>query len=329
MNAVVYDRYGPPEVLHLKTVEKPIPKNNEVLIKVNAATVTLYDCWMRSSTAPPGFWLPARIASGIRKPKQPVLGTELAGEVAAVGKDVKRFQVGDGVFAFIGSLGAHVEYICLPENGKLALKPANMTYEEASAVPYGALTALFFLSKANIQPGQKVLIFGASGGVGNYAVQLAKHHFGARVTGVCSTSKMGMVKALGANHVIDYTREDFTKNGEIYDVIFDTVGKSSISSSQRSLTKMGTYLFATFGLTMLFQILWLRVTSSKNVGPMGVVEGSADELDFLRELVETGKLKAVIDRCYPIEQAAEAHRYVESGQKVGSVVLTITHHEKT
>ena len=327
MKAIVYEKYGPPDVLHLKEVAKPAPRDNEVLIRVFATTVTKYDTWMRSSTAPPGFWLPARIASGIRKPRQPILGTELAGAVAAVGKDVKRFQVGDGVFGFIGSLGAHVEYICLPENGKLALKPANMTYEEVAAVPYGALTALFFLRKANIQPGQKVLIFGASGGVGNYAVQLAKHHFGARVTGVCSTSKIDMVKALGADNVIDYTKEDFTQNGETYDVIFDTVGKSSISRSQGSLTKTGTYLFATFGLAMLFQIMWLRLTSSRKVGPMGVVDGSADDLDLLRELAEAGKLKAVIDRCFPMEQIAEAHRYVETGRKMGNVVITVDHIE--
>jgi NADPH:quinone reductase-like Zn-dependent oxidoreductase len=323
MKAVVYEQYGPPEVLQLKEMEKPAPKDNEVLIKVFATTVTKYDTWVRSSTAPPGFWLPSRIASGIRRPRQPILGTELAGEVAAVGKDVKRFQAGDGVFAFVASMGTYVEYICLPESGGLALKPANMKYEEAAAVPYGALTALFFLSKANIQPGQKVLIFGASGGVGNYAVQLAKHHFGARVTGVCSTSKIDMVKALGAAEVIDYTKEDFTKNGETYDVIFDTVGKSSISRSKGSLTKTGTYLFATFGLVMLFQILWLKLTSSKKVGPMGVVEESADDLDLLRELAEAGKLKAVIDRCYPMDQSAEAHRYVETGQKAGHVVITV------
>jgi NADPH:quinone reductase-like Zn-dependent oxidoreductase len=325
MKAIVVEKYGPPDVLHLKDVDKPTPKANEVLIRVYATTVTKYDCWVRSSTAPPGFWLMSRISSGLRKPKQPILGTELAGEIEAVGGDVKRFKPGDQVFGFTGDLGAYVEYICMPEDGMLALKPANMTYEEAAAVPQGAATALYFLRKGHIQDGGKVLIFGASGGVGNYAVQLAKH-FGAKVTGVCSTAKVEFVKSLGADHVIDYKKEDFTKNGQTYDIIFDTVAKTSVSRSKRSLKETGTYIFATFGLPKLVQILWLS-RSRKVV--IGVVEENPEELDFLKELIEAGMLKAVIDRQYPMDQAPEAHRYVESGGKMGNVVITMTHHDKT
>jgi NADPH:quinone reductase-like Zn-dependent oxidoreductase len=224
MKAIVYTKYGPPDVLQLKEVEKPTPKDNEVLIRVHATTATLYDCWVRSSTAPPGFWLFSRIGSGFRTPKQPILGTELAGEIEAVGAEVTRIKVGDQVFGFSANLGAYAEYICMSE-GSVGIKPANMSYEEAATVPQGALTALYFLRKGNVQSGGKVLIFGASGGVGGYAVQLSKHYFGAEVTGVCSTSKIEYVKSLGADQVIDYTKEDFTKNGQTYDVILDTIGK--------------------------------------------------------------------------------------------------------
>jgi len=324
MKAVVYEKFGPPDVLQLKEVAKPTPKDNEVLIRVYATTVTKYDCWCRSSTAPTGFGLLMRIASGLRKPKQPILGTELAGEIEVVGKDVKLFKEGDQVFGDTGmSSGTNAEYICLPEDGAVAIKPANMTYEEAAAVPYGALTALFFLRKGNIQSGQKVLIFGASGGVGNYAVQLAKY-FGAEVTGVCSTTKVEFVKSLGADKVIDYTKEDFTKSGQTFDIIFDTVGKSSVSGCKRSLKKKGFYLFTTFGLPKLVQILWLSMTSSKKVF-MGTLKERAEDLIFLKELIEAGKIKSVIDRSYPLEQMVEAHRYVDTGHKKGNVVITVEH----
>jgi NADPH:quinone reductase-like Zn-dependent oxidoreductase len=322
MKAIVQTKYGPPEVLQIQEVEKPTTKDNEVLIKVHAFTVTKYDYWVRSSTAPTGFGLLMRLASGVKKPKNPILGTELSGEIESVGKDVKLFKEGDQVFVDTGmSAGAYVEYICMPEDGAVAIKPANMTIEEATAVPYGGLTALFFLRRADIQTGQKVLIYGASGGVGNYAVQLAKY-FGAEVTGVCNTMKLEMVKSLGADKVIDYTKEDFTKSGETYDVIFDTVGKSSVSGCRRSLKKNGFYLLTTFGLPKLVQILWLKMTSNKNVF-MGTLKETAEDLIFLRELVEAGKIKPIIDRTYPMEQIVEAHRYVEQGHVKGKVVITI------
>lgn len=322
MKAIVYTKYGPSDVLQIQEIEKPTPKDNELLIRVYATTVTLYDCWMRSSTSPPGFGPLMRIATGIKKPKQPILGTELAGEIEVVGKDVTRFKKGDQVFAYLGmSLGAYVEYKCLPEDGVMALKPINMSYEEAAAIQQGALTALFFLRNGNIQKGQKVLIFGASGGVGTYAVQLAKY-FGAEVTGVCSTAKLELVKSLGADKVIDYTQDDFTKSGETYDIILDTIGKSSVARSKKSLKKEGFYLFTTFGLPKLFQILWLKMTSNKKVF-MGTLKETTEDLVFIRDLVEAGKLVSVIDRRYPLEQVAEAHRYVETGQKKGNVVITV------
>ena len=324
MKAIVYENYGPPEVLHLVEVEKPTPRADEVLVKVHATTATLFDCWMRSNTSPPGFGLIMRVANGIRKPKQPVLGTELAGEVEAVGSDVTRFEKGNQVFGFTGmNLGTYVEYKCLPEDGVLALKPINTSYEEAAAVQQGALTALYFLRKGDIQSGQKILIYGASGGVGIYAVQLAKY-FGAEVTGVCSTPKLALVTSLGADKVIDYTVEDFTQNGETYDIILDTIGKSSVSKSSKSLKDGGTYLFTTFGLPKLLRILWLQMTSSKRAF-YGIVKERTEDQIFLKELFEAGQIKPVIDRCYPLDQTAEAHRYVETGAKMGNVVITVEH----
>jgi len=322
MKAVVYDKYGPPEVLKIKEIPKPTPQDNEVLIKVIASTATLYDCWVRSSTAPPGFWLMSRVSSGITKPNQPVLGTDLAGVIEATGKDVERFKPGRQVYGFLGEgMGGYAEYRCMPEDGAISVKPGNMSFEEAAAVPQGALTALYFLRKAGIQDGLKVLVFGASGGVGNYAVQLAKH-FGCHVTGVCSTAKMEFVRSLGADHVIDYTREDFTRNGKTFDIIFDTVGKTRIPRTRRSLAENGRYVFATFGLPKLLQMVWLSKINRVNV-VFGLLEETSADLDYLRALAEAGKLKAVVDRTYPMEQAAEAHRYVESGQKIGNVVLII------
>jgi NADPH:quinone reductase-like Zn-dependent oxidoreductase len=323
MKAIVATAYGSPEVLQVKEVEKPTPKDNELLVKVHATTVNAGDCRMRSFTVPPIFWLPGRIALGFRKPRNPIFGMELAGEVEAVGKDVKRFKVGDQVFAstFEQHFGAHAEYKCLPEDGAVETKPQHLTYAEAATLPIGAHTALFFLKAGKIQPGQKVLINGASGSVGTFAVQLAKY-FGAEVTGVCSTRNVALVKSLGADTDIDYTQEDFTKNGETYDILFDTVGKTSFSQCKGSLKSNGCYLH-TVMVGAALKGLWYSMTTDKNViGGTAVV--GAEELVFLKELSEMGRLKPVIDRCYPLEQMTEAHQYVDQGHKKGNVVIMVT-----
>jgi NADPH:quinone reductase-like Zn-dependent oxidoreductase len=332
MKAVVYTEYGPPEVLQLQEVEKPSPKDDEVLIRIYATAVTSGDYTIRSLDASMRIMgLLFGFNFGLIRPKNPMLGYDLAGEVEAVGIDVKRFKVGDQVFGSAGARrGAYAEYICLPEEsedeegGLLALKPANMTYEEAAAVPHGALSALVFLrDKGNIQSGQEVLIYGASGGVGTYAVQLAKC-FGAEVTGVCSTTNLELVKSLGADKVIDYTKEDFTKDGKTYDLIYETVGKSSFSRNLCSLKEDGIYLAGSAGLLQTFQIAWTSMRGSKKI-VVGPGFGSKEDLIFLKELIEAGKIKPVIDRRYPLEQIEEAHRYADTGHKKGNVVISVAH----
>jgi NADPH:quinone reductase-like Zn-dependent oxidoreductase len=328
MKAVTYTKYGPPTVLHLNEIEKPTPQDNELLIKVIAATVTAGDVKLRSANFPFVFWLPARLMFGFRKPKNPILGMELAGEIESIGKDVKLFKKGDQIFGTTTGLssGSYTEYICMPEEplstgmlgaNAVALKPTNMTYGEAAAVPIGGLTALYFLRKGKIQSGQKVLIYGASGSVGTFAVQLAKY-FGAEVTGVCSTTNVELIKTLGADKVIDYTKEDFTKSGETYDIIFDTVGKSSLSGCRKVLKKKGFYLEALMKLSHVMRGLW---SSIKVIG--GGATEKVEDLMFLKALIEAGKIKSVIDRSYPLEQMAEAHKYVDKGHKKGNVVITV------
>ena len=323
MKAIVYTKYGPPDVLQLKEVEKPTPKDNEVLIRVYAATVIAGDCELRSFKFPIWFWLPLRIYIGfIRPARVNILGQELAGEIESVGKDVKLFSKGDQVFAAteIGC-GAYAEYKCMREEKTLVIKPANMTYEEAAAVPTGGLNALHFLRKGNIQSGEKVLINGAAGNIGTFAVQLAKY-FGAEVTGVDSTEKLDMLRTVGADQVIDYTQEDFTKNGKTYDVIFDVVGKSSFSRSVRSLKQNGRYILANPRLLPMVRGLWTSMISSKKV-IFKFASYRKEDLIFLKELIEAGKIRSVIDRRYPLKQVAEAHSYVEKGQKTGNLVITV------
>jgi len=330
MKAITYTEYGTPDVLHIKEMNKPTPKDNEILIRVHAVSVNMGDLWGRNFKAitpskfsmPLPLWLPSRLYFGVTKPRINVLGNEFAGEVESVGRDVKRFKKGDPVFGYRGqSMGANAEYLCMAENGIVAVKPANISYEEAAAIPYGALTALPLLRRVNIQPGQKVLINGASGGIGSAAVQLAKY-YGAEVTGVCGTPRLGFVKALGADKVIDYTKEDFTQNGEIYDLIFDIMNKSSFEKCKDSLKPNGVYLLASFKMKQVFQMLQTSRSNGKKVICALAME-NLEDMELTRKLVEEGKIKAVVDKCFPMERAAEAHRYVESGNKAGSVVITI------
>jgi NADPH:quinone reductase-like Zn-dependent oxidoreductase len=306
MKAIIYTHYGSPEVLRLTEIAKPVPKDNEVLIKVRATTVTIGDTIMRSLNLPVSGWqkLMARLFLGIRHPKRPILGMELAGEVEAVGNSVTRFKIGDPVFAstFGVNFGGYAEYKCLPEDGMLAITPVNLTDEEAAAAPGAGMTALRCLREAHICPGQKVLIYGASGAVGTCAVQLAKQHFEAEVIGVCSTCNLELVKSLGADRVVDYTREDFTQCGETYDVVFDAVGKTSAARGRQALKPTGIYL---------------NVHKDSGSGE------KLEDLLAIKELIEAGKFKPVIDRRYSLEQIVEAHRYVDTGRKKGNVVITL------
>jgi NADPH:quinone reductase-like Zn-dependent oxidoreductase len=312
MKAIVYEKYGPPEVLHLSDVPKPTPKDNELLVKVYATSVNAATIWARTGKHPDSkfFTFMTRVFFGFTKPKKPIIGYELSGEVESVGKDVTLFKKGDQIYGTTTGLkaGAYAEYVCLPEEwkkGVVAIKPANSTYEEAACVPVTGMASLHILRKANVKKGQKVLIYGASGSMGSYAVQLAKY-FGAEVTGVCSTSKIEMVRSLGADSIIDYKKEDFTKKGKVYDVVFDAVGKISKKHGKKALKKSGTYLSSG------------SLTSE-----------TTEKMDFLRELIEAGKIKPYIDRVYPLERTADAHRYVDKGHKKGNVVITVVNEDKT
>ena len=322
MKAIVYTTYGPPDVLQVKEVQTPIPKDNEVLIRIRAAAVTTTDCNLRQGDKM------MRLVFGLRKPKRPILGTEFAGEIEAKGKDVQRFREGDQVFAATGAaFGAHAEYICLPEDGALAKKPANATFEEAAAICEGGLTALPFLrDTAGIQRGYNVLINGASGAVGASAVQLAKS-FGAVVTGVCGPTNVELVKSLGADMVVDYTQEEFTKSGHIYDIIFDAVGKSSFSRCKDSLKPGGVYLATVPSVALYAHVLWTSRIGDKKarVAATGLRSAAkkAKDLVFLKELTEAGTLKPTIDARYSSDEIVEAHRHVETGHKIGSVVLRL------
>ena len=332
MKAIIWTKYGPPDVLQLSDVEKPIPKDNEVLIRIVATTVTAGDCETRSLNFPLLLAIPMRFWIGFWKPRENTIpGTELAGEIEAIGKDVKNFKVGDQVFGAAGmAFGANAEYICLSEStgetgNAVAIKPKNMSFEEAATVPFGARDALHFLRLANIQEGEKMLINGAGGSIGVFAVQLAKY-FGAEVTAVDSGEKLDMLREIGADHVIDYTQEDFTKSGEVYDIIFDIIGKISFSRSNKALKENGTYLLAN-PLSQIIKGLWTRMTSKRKV-IMQSASGTKEDLNFLRELIEAGEIKTVIDRSYPLEEIVEAHKYVETGQKTGNLVITVGHDNK-
>lgn len=309
MKAIICTKYGPPEVLQMKEVAAPVPRDGEVLIRIHATTVHVGDVRIRRFDVPRWQWLIARLALGLTGPRNPILGMEAAGVIESTGSGVTRFKAGDAVFAslFPGKppFGGYAEYKCLPETGTLALKPAAMSFEEAAAVPGGGMTALLVLEKAKLQPGQKILIYGASGSVGTFALQIAKHHFGAEVTAVCSTANLDLVTSLGADHAIDYTRQDFTQAGAQYDVVFDAVDKLAPSHGKKALKQSGTYL---------------NVASDSGSGG-GV---TAEVLIRLRQLIEAGKLKSVIDRCYPLEQIVEAHRYVQAGHKKGNVAITVS-----
>lgn len=323
MKAIIQTQYGTPDVLQVVEVEKPSPANNEVLVKIHATTVTATEVVFRQGK--PYF---SRLFTGLTKPKIKTLGEELAGEIVAVGEGVTAFKVGDRVFGTAGpDFGANAEYVCVPEDEVLAPIPQNVSYQEAAASVDGFLTALPFLrDTGNIQAGQKVLINGASGSVGSAAVQIAKH-FGAEVTGVCSARNMNLVKSLGADHVIDYTSEDFTKNGETYDIIFDAVGKITFSRSKNSLTHDGVFLEAGMDLDIFRHVVWTSFVGSKKakIAATGLrpPHERAKDLQLLKELMEADIIKPVIDRCYSLEQISEAHHYVDTGRKQGNVVINI------
>ncbi len=322
MKAIVWTAYGSHEVLKYREFEKPFPKNDEVLIKIYASSVTTGDCRLRASKVPMGFWMLTRLAFGITKPRRPIIGMDISGEIELIGKDVELFKKGDKVYGTTGmKLGANAQYTCLSEKSALVKKPNNITHENAVAIIFGGLTAIHFLrNKAKIQKGQKILINGASGAVGVASIQLAKY-YGAEITGICGTSNIKLIEALGANKVIDYTNEDFTKNNETYDVIFDMVGNLSLHKCKKSLTKVGKLILINADLiTNLLSI-------SRNNLICGVAGESKEQLNFLKERIEAGELEAVIDRIYPLDRTDDAHRYVDRGHKKGNVIISVEHKE--
>ena len=326
MKAVVCEKYGPPEVLKLQDADKPVPKDDEVLIKIHATSVSAADCNVRGLVyIPKGLGLLAKLMLGFSKPKIRVIGSELSGEIMEVGKDVRSFKPGDLVFGAGPELGAYAEFACRPEKGALAEKPANISHEQAATVPYGALTALYFLrDMAKIKSGQKVLVKGASGGVGVYAVQLSRY-FGAEVTGVCSTAKIELVSSLGAEKVIDYTKEDFTQSHEKWDIIFDNVvGKTSFSRYKKFLNPRGYYLAVAGGLNDMLHMILTSVTGGKKViFGGGTACERKENLILLKELLESEKLRPVVDRSFSLEEIVDAHRYVETGRKMGNVAISV------
>lgn len=319
---MVYEDYGPPEVVRLQEVETPVPKANEIRIRTCATTVSSADCRLRSLTVPLGFGWLSRLAFGLSRPRRQILGMEIAGEVESIGERVSKFKVGDRVFAFCDSaMACHAEYKCVSEDGPLALVPPNLGYGEAAALSFGGTTALDFFRRGRLARGERVLVNGASGAVGTAAVQLARY-FGAEVTGVCSGANVELVAALGASRVIDYTREDFMNNGETYDLIVDTVGTAPFARSRHSLKPGGRLLMVLGNLPQMLAIPWRSISSGKRI-IAGPATGRAEDLRFLARLAETGEYKPVIDRRYPFEQIAAAHRYVDSGRKRGNVVITL------
>lgn len=337
MKAVVMTEYGPPEVLQLKQVEKPVPKEDELLICIHATSVNYGDLVARNFGNIPAsefymplpLWFFSKIYFGLGKPNITILGSEFSGEIETVGSAVKAFNPGDQVFGYLGqSMGAYAEYLALPEDGVLVMKPANITHEEAAVIPMGSMMALYLLrEKGNIQPGNKVLINGASGSIGSAAVQIAKY-YGAEVSGVCSTPRLEFVKALGADKVIDYTQEDFTQNGETYDLIFDVLGKSSFSRVKNSLSSNGRYLLASFKTGDLLQMMITSITGNKKV-ICAMAPGSTEDLIAVKDLIQAGTIKAIIDKSFPLEKTAEAHRYVEGGHKKGQIAITVGHNNSS
>lgn len=330
MKAIIYEEYGSPDVLKIKETDKPVPKDNEILIRIHATSVNYGDLvarkfkylTRREFNMPIPLLYLSRLMFGWNKPKKKILGSEFAGEVEAIGKAVKRFSEGDPVFGYVGTnMGTNAEYMCMPENGTVAIKPENVSYEEACVIPYGALMAMNHLRKVNVKKGQKVLINGASGSIGSAAVQLAKY-YGADVTGVCGTPRLEFVKSLGADKVIDYTKEDFTRNGETYNLIYDILGKCKFEKCRDSLTEKGVYLLASFKMIQVFQMLKTHLTGSEKKVVCALATDTKEDLVLIKELVESGKIKSIIDRSFPMDNAIEAHRYAEEGQKKGNVTIT-------